>query len=96
MIKETLRLTHAVPGKLPRLVPFGGATVPSTAQHIPAGTCVGVSHYTVHMNPTLFPQPELFRPERWLADDRALDKWLVSFSKGSRGCLGIKWVLFFL
>lgn len=65
--------------------------MPSTAQFIPAGTCVGVSHYTVHMNPVLFPQPELFRPERWLlAGDRALDRWLVSFSKGSRGCLGIK------
>lgn len=42
----------------------------------------------VHLNPTIFPEPKLFRPERWL-DNPSLSRYLVSFSKGSRGCLGI-------
>lgn len=45
----------------------------------------------VHRNPEIFPDPLRFEPERWLKDDSAeLEKYLVAFSKGPRGCLGIK------
>lgn len=42
----------------------------------------------IHQNPTIFPSPHEFRPERWLENPR-LDRYLVSFSKGSRQCLGM-------
>lgn len=48
----------------------------------------------LHKNPDVFPEPMSFRPERWLKDDSAeLEKYLVSFSKGPRSCLGIKYVI---
>ena len=42
----------------------------------------------MHLNPSIFPQPKEFIPERWL-DNPRLGKYLVSFTKGSRQCLGI-------
>lgn len=47
----------------------------------------------VHRNPTIFPRPREFIPERWLGEGKGyLDQYLVSFSKGPRTCLGIKYV----
>lgn len=42
----------------------------------------------VHQNPSVFPSPKEFRPERWL-NNPSLSRYLVSFSKGSRQCVGI-------
>lgn len=42
----------------------------------------------IHYDPTVFPDPTAFRPERWLENPR-LDKYLVAFSRGSRQCIGI-------
>jgi len=42
-------------------------------------------------NAVIFPDPNSFKPERWLPLDtegKRLQKFLVSFSKGSRQCLG--------
>ena len=47
----------------------------------------------VHLNPTIFPQPNDFVPERWLGEEKAhLDQYIAAFSKGPRTCLGIKCV----
>jgi cytochrome P450 len=44
------------------------------------------------MDPKVFPKPEAFEPERW-QENAYLDKYLVSFGKGTRVCLGMKYVL---
>lgn len=48
----------------------------------------------MHENPDIFPNPLEFRPERWLEKRPEgapqLDRYLVSFTKGSRQCLGMK------
>jgi len=48
------------------------------------------------MNSDIFPEPEKFDPTRWINPQPTknnpsgrLDKYLTSFSKGSRSCLGI-------
>lgn len=47
----------------------------------------------VHYNEELFPDPYTFNPDRWLQEDsRALDNYLVAFSRGPRSCLGLKYV----
>jgi cytochrome P450 len=48
-----------------------------------------------HNNPEIFPNPEEFNPERWmdLTERHRLEKYLVAFSKGSRQCIGIPYVL---
>ena len=48
------------------------------------------THITM-LDPTLFPSPHTFRPERWLAaDTRAMDHAFVPFGRGSRMCSGMK------
>ncbi|KAF5379295.1 hypothetical protein D9757_007640 [Collybiopsis confluens] len=95
VIKESLRLSHGVVSPLGRVVGPGEAVI--AGEQIPPGTNVGISATFVHLNPELFPDPAKFKPERWL--DRAprventteinSDRYLVSFSRGPRACVGI-------
>ncbi|KAI5778513.1 cytochrome P450 [Geopyxis carbonaria] len=90
VIKETLRLANIVPTKLSRVTPREGAYLESANIMIPPGAIVSMNHYVLHQNEKIFVAPRNFIPERWLGEDgKALDKYLVSFSKGSRACLGI-------
>jgi hypothetical protein len=55
-------------------------------------TPVSQSAYFVHTDPSIFPEPHTFKPERWARayqDNVPLTRYLVSFTKGSRQCLGI-------
>ena len=56
---------------------------------IPRGTAVGMSQPMIHFNPKIFPDPWKFEPERWLKgeESKALEKYLVSFSRGARECV---------
>ena len=63
---------------------------------IPANTPFSMTSYIQHTNPVLFPDPQTFNPDRWLNNAKAaplyekpLSRYLVSFSKGTRICLGI-------
>lgn len=49
----------------------------------------------LHNNPDIFPNPDKFDPERWmdLTERHRLEKYLVAFSKGSRQCIGIPYVI---
>ncbi|KAL3462276.1 cytochrome P450 [Aspergillus heterothallicus] len=87
VVRETLRLSSPVPGMTPRIVPEGGVKVQD--YFLPEGTIVSITHRTIHDNPDLFTNPTKFRPERWLGEKgKALDRWMVAFSKGSRQCVG--------
>ena len=44
--------------------------------------------YFVHHDESIFPNSQKYIPERWLENPR-LDKYLVSFTKGTRQCVGI-------
>jgi len=46
----------------------------------------------MHRNEAIFPDPDKIDPSRWLEPQSAkiLDKHLVSFSKGTRQCVGMK------
>ena len=49
----------------------------------------------MHSNDDIFPEPDSFRPERWLNNPkgpdgvRPLSTYLVNFSRGSRACIGL-------
>jgi cytochrome P450 len=49
-----------------------------------------MSSYMVHTDENIFPDPFTFNPDRWIGNVKQLEKYLVSFSKGSRQCLGMK------
>ena len=57
---------------------------------VPAGSSVVMSQWVIHRDATHFPQPERFRPERWLTTDRdALPRLAYfPFGAGSRICIG--------
>ncbi|KAL4887213.1 putative cytochrome P450 [Aspergillus karnatakaensis] len=88
VIKESLRMNQGVVSPLPRVVQSPGALI--GGRYVPANAVVGMSTHFVLQNETIFERPGEFRPERWLGDKaKDLDRWLVSFSKGPRSCLGI-------
>jgi cytochrome P450 len=61
---------------------------------IPRGTPIGMTSMINHWNEDLFPEPNEFRPERFLTEDGErnlrLKEKLISFGKGSRVCIGEK------
>jgi cytochrome P450 len=99
-IDEAMRLSPPVAGAPPREVLAGGATI--DGHSIPAGTVVGVPHYTIHHNADYYPKPFSYVPERWIAEARSsLDGAVTTaddvaraqsafcpFSIGPRGCIG--------
>lgn len=72
ILMETLRLHTPIPGIEPRISPHvpGGNTL-GPYSRIPGGVRVSSMPYTLHRNETVFPEPESFRPERWLARESA-------------------------
>ena len=55
--------------------------------NLPQGTLVVTSHYVTHHMPELFPEPECFRPDRWLQAAPSPYAYLP-FGAGPRMCLG--------
>ncbi|CAN9099470.1 unnamed protein product [Alternaria alternata] len=90
-VKEALRCAMAVPGRLPRVVPNGTKPLVVDEKVIPVGTIVGMSAYSMHYNESIWGEDaRVFNPFRWLvADAKDLERYLVTFSKGARQCLGI-------
>ncbi|KAI8932549.1 hypothetical protein NX059_010724 [Plenodomus lindquistii] len=92
-IEETLRLAAPVPSHLPRVVLEGGMQIDDT--FVPADTVVGVPMYAIHHDPTHFPSPFTFDPERWIeSPSNPAEKIAVArkafnpFSIGTRACSG--------
>lgn len=60
VINEVLRCYGAVPGGLPRDVPAGGANL--VGHYVPAGTVVSTQNYSLHHDPSIFPNPHRYAP----------------------------------
>lgn len=94
-VDEAMRMSPSVGGILPREVLPGGMEIDGV--QVPAGTVVGVPHYTVQHNSAYYPGPFEYRPERWIAgsaSDVTTETVAVTqsafcpFSVGPRGCIG--------
>ncbi|KAK8031356.1 hypothetical protein PG990_001090 [Apiospora arundinis] len=100
-VQETLRMAHGLSSRLARVARAedliyrgeSGKITEGFEYVIPRGTPIGMSAFITHRDAGVFPDPEEFRPERWVTvegeKNTALDKYLLSFSKGSRICLGM-------
>ncbi|KAI8680357.1 hypothetical protein NCS57_00316200 [Fusarium keratoplasticum] len=87
VIDETLRITPSVTFNLPRRTPQGGCAIGD--EFIPGETSVSISAWTAHRDEEVFPEPEEFRPERWLGEGaQELQRGFIAFSTGARGCIG--------
>ncbi|SLM41105.1 cytochrome p450 [Lasallia pustulata] len=98
VISEGLRLSYGAATRLQRVSPLTSLHFKSSdgkvESYIPPGTPVGMTSVHIHQNPDIFPDPLAFIPERWMNDQNRkredrLDRYLLSFSKGSRQCLGM-------
>ncbi|KAK3688935.1 cytochrome P450 17A1, partial [Podospora appendiculata] len=89
-IKESLRVNPPAPQVLPRVVGSKGATI--SGVFVPGGTDVMCHASVVQRDPELYgPDPEAFRPERWLESERqsaTFDASSMVFGLGPRVCLG--------
>lgn len=87
-IDETMRLYAAMASGSPREAP---EDVTLLGHHIPKGTTVFPTTVTLHLDPTIWPQPDKFIPERWLdptMGQRRGELPYYPFSAGSRVCIG--------
>jgi cytochrome P450 len=60
---------------------------------LPAGVFVSPSIYLTHRRPDVYPEPEAFRPERFLEQPPGTYTW-IPFGGGVRRCLGASFALF--
>ena len=91
IVKEALRLSYGAATRLQRLSPEPLTFTDRQTQKewiIPPNTPCGMTSIHVHHDESVFPNSDAFIPERWIQDAR-LDRYLVSFSKGTRMCVGI-------
>ncbi len=83
-ITEILRLRPVLPNAEPRLtkreVEIGGF-------RYPPGVVLMASAYLVHHDPEIYPEPQAFRPERFLGTSPGTYTW-IPFGGGRRRCLG--------
>jgi len=95
VLDEALRLCPPIFGVLPRQVMAEGQVI--TGVFLPEDTVVGTSAYCIHHNPEYFPEPDVFKPQRWIIDDASgvtvdsvqkAREAFFSFSFGGSGCVG--------
>jgi cytochrome P450 len=82
-IQETLRLRPVIVIVIRRLteaIELGG-------YDLPAGVNVVPSIHLIHRDPTIYPEPDAFRPERFLETPPGTYTW-IPFGGGVRRCIG--------
>jgi cytochrome P450 len=88
-IKETLRARPVVTDvgrKLTREIELNG-------YHLPAGTLVMPAIAAIHFREDLYPEPDEFRPERFLQSTPDAYAW-IPFGGGVRRCIGASFAQF--
>jgi len=89
VIKESLRLRPVVPAVaryLTEPTELGGRVYPT-------GVHINPSIYLTHRRPDIYPEPEAFRPERFLDSPAGTYEW-IPFGGGTRRCLGASFALY--
>ncbi|KAH8884622.1 cytochrome P450 [Thozetella sp. PMI_491] len=92
VVMETLRLHAPIPGPQPRQAPEPSCTI--GGHQVPGGVRIAALAYTMHRDEGAFPEPEEWRPERWLPatateeERKERNRLFWAFSSGGRMCIG--------
>ena len=84
LVKEVLRIRPPLPVAAGRVLDEPFAIGPHT---VPPGTLILIDAWGVHHDPELYPDPERFQPERFLATAPEPYAWLP-FGGGAHRCIG--------
>jgi cytochrome P450 len=89
-VQESIRLSYGVSTRLQRIAPDETLVFKDGKKdwYIAPGTPMSMTSSLVHHDESVFPDSRQFLPERWIGNPH-LDRYLISFSKGSRICIGI-------
>jgi cytochrome P450 len=96
-VVSALPYTQAIVNETLRLYPPAYVTGREAIRHtsvggtaIPKGHIILISMYTTHRDARFFPEPDEFRPERWLdgLEKRLPRGAFIPFGMGSRMCIG--------
>ena len=97
VLKESMRLHPSVGLLMERHVPPEGVEI--GGHFLKGGTVVGINPWVTNRNEDVFPDPDDFKPERWLnASEGQLKQmdtlWELNFGGGARKCIGrnISWI----
>lgn len=94
-LDEALRTSPSAPSDLTREVLPGGIEMDGIM--VPEGTLVGTCTYAFHHNQSVFPDPFVYRPERWIVDEKGgvtaadvaqAESAFSPFSRGVYACVG--------
>lgn len=97
VVKETLRHSLGASGRSARVCPDEKLVFveKGTGRRwvVPEGVAVGMTGFMTVNDPEIFPEPERFRPGRWLEgteeERRELDRYWTVWGGGGRMCLGM-------
>jgi cytochrome P450 len=89
VIKETLRVRPVLPGVVRKLT----QSLRVNGYELPAGARLAPNIYLTHRRPDIYPEPEQFRPERFLESPPDTYSW-IPFGGGIRRCLGASFALY--
>ncbi|OTA91469.1 hypothetical protein M434DRAFT_76133 [Hypoxylon sp. CO27-5] len=95
VIREGMRLHPSVGMILPRGIPPGGATLideEGKKFFISAGAEIGFNPWIMQRDPDIFPEPDVFKPERWINADPnhlvRMNRAWIAFGAGRHSCSG--------
>ncbi|KAL3424016.1 cytochrome P450 [Phlyctema vagabunda] len=92
IIQESLRLAFGISQRLQRINPH--SPIQYKGYTIPPNVPFSMTSYIQHRDTQIFPNPTVFKPERWLHNPttdsgKPLSRYMVAFSRGPRMCLGM-------